>query len=319
MALGRWTRPNPTVPMRALPLFLLATLAACSSPRGDLPGLPPAALPSVGGLSGEQADDLGRLGVPVLVPADPGAFQVANVSAERLGGASAWAVGYRRADGACFEVSGGNDGAGGPEMPLVSTDVRVEGLGRTVRVYQAADDPGATSAQVWGLETVVSDFVSLDGATALFLSDTQGGCRPVSVEEGARIVSGLVLLTPGSRGSGASPTPVTSRAELGAFAPADDVLDGANSASSPRIAADAIARRYGNDADRVTVDVLSESGYEATALVTLYDLRDDSVRDERLLLTYTPVGAAWELVDAGRQVRCQPGRGHAGWSAAACR
>ncbi len=52
--------------------------------------------------------------------------------------------------------------------------------------------------------------------------------------------------------------------------------------------------------------------------MTLYDLRDDSVRDERLLLTYAPIGGSWELVDAGRQVRCQPGRGHAGWSTAAC-
>ena len=302
--------------MRCLSLLLLA-LAACSSPRGS-DGPTPI---SPGGLSAEQvADlaDLAGLGVPVVVPADPGAFRVANVAVERRGAVSNWAVDYHRDDGACYEVSGGNDGAGGPAMPLVSTRVRVPGLGQTVAVYQAADDPGATSAQVWGLETVVSDFVSLDASTALFLSDTEGGCRPVSIEEGARIVSGLVLLAPGSGAPSPSPTPTASREELGAFAPADDVLDGANAASSPQIAADAIARRYADDAGRVTVDVLSESGYEATALVTLYDLRDDSVRDERLLLTYTPVGASWELVDAGRQVRCQPGRGHAGWSAAAC-
>ena len=297
-------------------LLLAVALAACSSPPHTVP--PPETDVLPGGLTAEQAADLRVLGVPVLVPGDPGAFRLATLAVERSGSAAHWALDYRRADGACFEVSGGNDGFGGPEMPLVSTEAVIAGLGQRVRVYQAADVPGATSAQVWGLRTVVSDFITLDGGSALMLSDTEGGCQPVSLEEGARIVSGLVLLSPGF--SSATPDRATpDRSDLGAFASADDLLEGQNAASSPEAAANAIARRYEDDAGRVTVDVLSETSYEATALVTLYRLRDDSVRDERLRLTYTPVGGTWELVGAGRQWRCQPGRGDQDWSTAPCR
>lgn len=304
------------------PLLALALLAACAAPPPAFPD--PIAAMSPGGLTDAQARDLGSLGVPVLVPADPGTFTLADVATENQQGSVSWAIDYRRADGACFEVSGGNDGFGAPAMPLVSTEVVVGGLRQRVRVYQAADDPGATSAQVWGLGTVVSDLIDLDGAAALFLSDTDGGCRPVTLEEGARIVSSLVLLAPGLS---TAPTGAASGSDrsvrgdfsyLGPMVPAEDVLRGRNAASTPKLAADAVARRYSGDAGRVTVDLLSEGTYEAAVLVTLYDLRDDSVRDSRLLLRYEPVGGGWKLSDADRQVRCQPNRGHSDWGPRAC-
>ncbi len=305
------TRPARHLTAPALLASVLLAVSACSN-------LSPNAFPEgndvkVRGLTDDQSDQLLALGVPVLVPAVLDAFELAYFEAGRVGTGASYALGYRRSDGSCFEVSGGNDGFGGPELPLVFTKAHIADLGQTVLVYRAADVPDATSAQVWGINTVVSDFIELDGAAALFLSDTEGGCRPVSLDEGAQIVSGLRLLTSGTRG----PAP-TRASDLGAFAPADDVLRGLNSASAPGVAAQAIARRYSDDAGRTTVDVLSESPYEAVALVTLLDLRDDSVRDERLRLTYTRVGDTWDLVQAGRQVRCQPGRGHSNWSAVAC-
>ena len=119
-------------------LLLVAALAACStptprSPRSTptpRPSAPDTTMPSPGGLSAAQIDNLSGLGVPVLIPATPGAFDVANVAVERSGPTASYAIDYRRADGVCFEVSGGNDGFGGPEMPLVSTDVRVADLAR---------------------------------------------------------------------------------------------------------------------------------------------------------------------------------------------
>ena len=308
-------------------LLTSVALAACSSaPRDALPDVPEVDTSerTVGGLTMDQATRLRALGVPVVIPSEPGDFVLAVVEAERQdagprAGAVRYALDYRRADGACFEISGGNRGFGVPDLPLVSTEVTVDGLGgRTVRVYEAADVPGATSAQVWGVRTVVSDFIDLERGAALFLSDTQGGCRPVSLDEGARIVSGLRLLSADPVPSDIPRIPQGTQ-NLGAFAPADDVLNGLNTASTPEVAAQAIARRYGDDAGRVTVDVLSESSYEAVALVSLLDVRDDSVRDERLRLTYTRVGEAWELIQAGRQVRCQPGRGPSDWTDAACR
>lgn len=302
--------------MRLLALAALLAASACSSGPRALPDDVPDDVP--GGLSADDRDRLEALGVPVVVPGETGAFDLVGVEVNAPGGAVGYALDYRRADGACFEVSGGDDGFGGPAPPLVSTAVEVPGLGRTVRVYQAADDPGATSAQVWGLGTVVSGFIDLDGAAALFLSDTQGGCRPVSLDDGARIVAGLRLLSGAAFASGGATAGGPASGDLGPFAPADDVVGGSFMAASPEAAAQAIASLYADEADRVTVDVLSQASYEAVALVTLLGLRDDSVRDERLRLTLTPVGREWRLAGAGRQVRCQPGRGHQDWSDGRC-
>lgn len=304
--------------MRLL-LVSLAALAACAAPPAtDGPYGPAPSVPedeaTVGGLAPDQMAALRGLGVPALVPGDVGAFVLDRFEADRGTYGTNYALGYRRADGACFEVSGSNEGLGGPAFPLVSTEVRIADLGRTVRIYQAADDPAATSAQVWGVETVVSDFVELDGIAVLFLSDTASGCRPVSLEEATAIVADLRLL---AAGTAASPGPSTED-DFGPFAPADDLLDNYNAASSPQAAAEAISRRYESQSDYVEIRMLSETSYEATALVTAFGLRDDSVRDERVRLTYAPYGPTWELVGAARQVRCQPGRGHADWGAEAC-
>lgn len=284
----------------------LAALAACSSP-------PPAeeAQPQFADLSADQLDHLRALGAPVLLPTVAGDFRLAEFEAEPGGG---YTLDYRRLDGACFEVSGAPEGFTGPDLPLVSTEVRLSGVpgAPAVRVYQAADDPLATSAQVWGLGTVVSEFIEVDGMTVLFLSDTAGGCRPVTLDEGAALVAGLRLLAPGPA---EAPPPVP---DLGEFARADDLLDNYNAGASPEIAAEAIARRY--DADQTEVEVLSRTENQAVVLLTAYELIDDSVRDERLQLVYVEDGyGTWTLVEAGRQVRCQTGRGQTDWGRELCR
>ena len=295
-------------------LALCFTLAACAGPPSGGPG-PVAPVPADGSaLDADQRAALAGLGIPALVPGDAGAFRLRTFEADSDGRFASYRLGYRRDDGACFEVSGSNEGLGGPEWPLVSTEARVASLGRTVRVYQAADDPRGTSAQVWGVSTVVSEIVDLDGTGVLFLSDTQDGCRPVSLDEGAALVADLRLL---AAGAPRVAEPVEPSA-FGEFTPAPDLLEDYNAASTARAAADALATRYGDDADRVLVEVLGETDAEATVLVTALGLRDDSIRDERLLLTYRPYGPTWELVEAARQVRCWEGRGHQDWSPAAC-
>lgn len=302
--------------MRPSALFSLLVIAACASPPApdvyDEPP-PPDADYAVGGLTADELATLRGLGIPVLVPGDVGAFELASLEAEAQGYETSYALRYQRADGACFEVSGANGGLGGPPFPLVSTDVRIADLGRSVRVYEASREPGATSAQVWGQGTIVSDFIDLDGPAALFLSDTQGGCRPVTLQEGAEIVAGLQLVT-------AAPRRDPQSGAMGRFAPADDLLDDYNAASSPEIAADVLSQRYDGEATRVTVELDYQTEAEAVVFVTAFGLYDDSIRDERLRLVYENNGVGtWELVDAGRQVRCQSGRGHQDWSDLACR
>ncbi len=297
-----------------LPLLALLVLAACAAPadRED-PYQPdrPVEADVPQGLTPDQAESLMNLGIPVVVPSAPGAFEVVGVRAQATAGFADYDITYRRADGACFEVYGGVDGYGGPELPIVSTEVQVPGLGQTVRVHQASSDMGATSAMDFGPGTVISSEIWLDNAAATFRSVAEDGCRALSLDEAVPLVRSLIRIAPSSR-------PIGDVSSLGRFAPADDLLEGANIASSPGLAADAIAGRYDGEADRISVEVLSETSYEATALVTALGLYDDSIRDERLRLTYTPYNGSWELTAAGRQVRCQRDRGHQDWSDEAC-
>ena len=313
--------------MRLAPLALVFVVAACSSPL--LGGPPPPesgsdpALPPPGDLSRSQADQLRGLSFPVLVPGETGEFRLTVFEVNQSATSASYRLDYQRPDGACFQVSGATEGLGGPDYPLVSLDVRIASVpgAPVVRVYQAADDPGATSAQVWGVNAVVSEYVTMDGMSVHFLSDTVGGCRPVSLEEGAALVAGLRMVAPGGSASGPVPEAddVEEESAFGPFAPAPDLAADYNAASSPEVAARAFAERYDGEAEDVTVEVLSEGDTEAVALVTAAGLFDDSVRDERLRLLYARDGfGTWELAEAGRQVRCWPGRGHEDWGTEPC-
>jgi hypothetical protein len=55
-----------------------------------------------------------------------------------------------------------------------------------------------------------------------------------------------------------------------------------------------------------------------TVTVTLDGLLDDSVRAERWTLTFEQAGENYRLTDARREQRCQPDRGHPGFSAHDC-
>ena len=298
-------------PAGRLLLLPLLVLAACAAPP-DLGTPPEADAPAAThGLDADELAALRGLGFPVLIPDDVGDFVLDGFEAETDGAYGSYTLDYRRADGACFELTGTNEGLGGPDWPLVSAPVRIASVGLATRVYEAADDPGATSAQVWGLGTVVSDIIMLDGTGILFISDTDGGCRPLPFEEGVALVGGLQPLPVGPA------RPPSTGGDLGVFAPAEDLMDTMNAGSSPSVAAEALADRL--DAAEVQVEILSETSYEAVALVTALRLRDDSVRDERLRLTYAPYGDTWELVAAGRQVRCQPRRGVQDWHDGLCR
>jgi len=52
--------------------------------------------------------------------------------------------------------------------------------------------------------------------------------------------------------------------------------------------------------------------------VTLDGLADDSIRAERWSLAFEPDGETYRLTTALREQRCQPNRGHQGFSADDC-
>ena len=71
---------------------------------------------------------------------------------------------------------------------------------------------------------------------------------------------------------------------------------------------------------RTTIDgkAQGEGTGPQTVTVTLDGLLDDSVRAERWTLAFDQEGETYLLTNALREQRCQPGRGHQGFSADDC-
>jgi hypothetical protein len=90
---------------------------------------------------------------------------------------------------------------------------------------------------------------------------------------------------------------------------------------SPAMAAGEFLRLDERTAARTTIDARAETGEGTgaqTVIVTLDGLPDDSVRAERWTLGFEPEDDVYVLAAALREQRCQPGRGHQGFSAAPC-
>lgn len=78
------------------------------------------------------------------------------------------------------------------------------------------------------------------------------------------------------------------------------------------------AKAIEGDADRVTVDACRTSDEDATATVTVFGVRDDSVRDQRHRLTLQRKDGAWVIVRDLDTQRCRTGRGHQDFSSLRC-
>ncbi|WP_204141364.1 hypothetical protein [Halomicronema sp. CCY15110] len=72
----------------------------------------------------------------------------------------------------------------------------------------------------------------------------------------------------------------------------------------------------GNFAQEVTVD--EQTATDAVVTLTQTGLLDDSVEGMRYRLEFTAADNQWEMMWAGRQVRCQPNRGSQEWATDLC-
>jgi hypothetical protein len=72
----------------------------------------------------------------------------------------------------------------------------------------------------------------------------------------------------------------------------------------------------GNFTQEVTVE--EQTATDAVVILTQTGLLDDSVEAMRYRLEFVAADNQWEMVWAGRQVRCQPNRGSQEWSTDLC-
>jgi hypothetical protein len=77
-------------------------------------------------------------------------------------------------------------------------------------------------------------------------------------------------------------------------------------------------RAESGSADRITVDVCRSAQDEATATVTVFGLRDDSIRDIRHEMRLIKSGGIWQVTDDQDSQRCQAGRGQQEFSGSRC-
>jgi hypothetical protein len=73
------------------------------------------------------------------------------------------------------------------------------------------------------------------------------------------------------------------------------------------------------DADKIDVTQCKTSDSDATAVVTVEGIRDDSVRDQRHQLTLEKRSARWTIVRDLDSQRCREGRGHQDFSSIQCK
>jgi hypothetical protein len=98
--------------------------------------------------------------------------------------------------------------------------------------------------------------------------------------------------------------------------PADATLEAAARKHADTIVVGAKAVEGG--AQRVAVDACRTSDEDATATVTVFGVRDDSVRDQRHRLTLQRKDGAWVIVRDLDTQRCRTGRGHQDFSSLRC-
>ncbi len=298
--------------MRLRPALLarvagLALVAGCASPSAT-----PSATSSgratvsdraaAAGLSDAQAAALTRIGVPVAVPGRlPAGWRVAGVDAPEVEYPE-YTVRYAGPGGTCFAVTGATEGLGDRFLlaPSRQRDIDAPTLATHGPIPLGwSDDAGNED---WGGRRATTEWFGTDGVAYAVDSPAGDGCERADIDTLADVVGSLHMLDPRDDG----PTGVWAFADLtGGAGPTPEAA--ARSAAGPD-----------EENGRTTVEVLNRRERYAVVLVTRTGLADDSVRDERLRVTTVHERRAWTVVDAVRQVRCQPGRGHTDWSADAC-
>ncbi len=110
----------------------------------------------------------------------------------------------------------------------------------------------------------------------------------------------------------------------------DDESDQAKDCLKSTAALEAAAKRHANvivvgtkaldsEADSVDVEPCRTSDEDATAVVTVRGIPDDSIRDQRHELTLERKKARWVVVRDLDTQRCREGRGHQDFSSVVCK
>lgn len=314
-----------------LPLVLALTLAACAAdvpaetPASPAAEAPPAAeadaraddlaaRAAAAGLTLAQAQTLAGYGAGAVVPTLPEGWRLASFADESIdeGGFvyPGYVLRYRRADGACFGLMAASEGLGDVFViePPNQDEAAAPGIATFGPIpvgWSAPDGPEGD----WGPGRLSTEWFGTDGLFVLLNSAAEDGCAMVTAEEARGLLAGLRYLDPSDDAS-----------LPGVWAWVDVMEEGTDPESRRAADPEAAARAaFPGEARTTRVETIRPGERRRVVLVTHEGLMDDSIRDERVRIAYVrdPDGL-WTPQYAGRQQRCQPGRGHQDWSPELC-
>lgn len=319
------------IPLAGHLLFL--ALAACApgasdpapaAPDSSSTTRPPpddddlAARAAAAGLTSEQAQQLVALGVPVMVPVLPEGWTSAGFEAavDVYDGFRYpyYRLDYDRADGACFGIGAASEGLGDVFLsePPRSREVAVPGVATYGPVLLGWAEAGEAEEE-GGAPYLRSEWFGADGLAVSFGSgdDGEGACRRVTPDEAAALLASFRYLDPADDALALGPLAFVDLSAMLADEPAGG--------TTPEDAAARLFARAAGEGDAApTVERLRQRPTHAVVLVTNTNPPGDAIRDERVRALLVPGDGGWRVTEAGRQVRCREGRGHADWSPAPC-
>ena len=313
--------------MRRLPVLLAALLglAACAGEppaapraapdRSDAPAPPPdtpATRAAAAGLDREQAAALAALGVAVYVPAMPAGWTLTSATADSLAdGAAVWpeyTLRYLTDRRTCLAVVAASEGLGDvfAEEPPRERDIRVAGVPTAGPARLGWGVAGERTAG-WEDGRVATEWFGTDVLAVRVEAGSTDGCPPASPEAAEAVLTSLRPLNPAD-----------DAAQVGAVVPVETFRAVPPGPDPESVARAAFGPAEGGSRLGTTVETLARQARAAVVLVTTVGQSDDSVRDARTRAVLVRGPGGWSVRSAGRQVRCQPGRGHADWSAEFC-
>jgi hypothetical protein len=154
----------------------------------------------------------------------------------------------------------------------------------------------------------------LVGAIALIGMAT--ACTPQSSTTPPESEAGSETVAPAPESDSASESMEGRAAYSEVPLPADDQRVGASPEAIALAAFGMDDPGEGNFTQEVTV--VEQTATDAVVTLTQTGLLDDSVEGMRYWLEFTSADNQWEMVWAGRQVRCQPNRGSQEWATDLC-
>jgi hypothetical protein len=216
-----------------------------------------------------------------------------------------WVLGYRHEDGSCFQLHSASEGLGdvfvlAPPHTSAASAPAIASNGAIPIGWSAPDDPPGD----WGPGVLVTEWFGIDGLFFHLSSSPDDGCSPIDVDEARSLIAGLRYLDPAD-----------DETLPGVWAAADMSPEDLTATLDPERHA---AATFAGDASSTRVTTLRGGADRRTLLITQEGLMDDSVRDQRIRLTYSRAGDEWMPGFASTQRRCHQGRGHQDWSAEPC-